>query len=118
MKKAINFDIDTKIYQSVTHKHPSNAYYEIKRFLETNGFEHRQGSGYVSIINVTDTDINILINKMSLSFEWLKDCVKQFDVTNVGRQYSMLNNIRNANDNETPEVEKDVSSFDDYDYEL
>lgn len=43
MKKAINFDIDTKVYQSMTQKHPSNAYYEIRHFLETNGFEHRQG---------------------------------------------------------------------------
>lgn len=119
MKKAINFDIDTKVYQSMTQKHPSNAYYEIRHFLETNGFEHRQGSGYVSITTVTDADINILINKMSLTFEWLKHCVKQFDVTNVGRQYSMLNNIRSVNDNEILEIEKDISSsFDDFEYDL
>lgn len=47
MRKAINFDIDTKKYEEFTGKKSPFAYDEIKRFLKRNGFEHRQGSGYV-----------------------------------------------------------------------
>lgn len=35
MKKAINFDIDTKKYEKYTNKKASNAYEEIRRFKES-----------------------------------------------------------------------------------
>ena len=34
MRKALNFDLDTKKYEENTGKHSPTAYVEIKRFLE------------------------------------------------------------------------------------
>lgn len=109
MKKALNFDLDTNQYERVTGKLASTAYYEIRHFLETHDFEHRQGSGYVSKTSLKDTDVNILINEMSLTIGWQKDCVRQFDVTNVGKHYSVLDTIMSAQQAiKMPEIAKDV----------
>ena len=47
-KKAINFDLDTKKLREFHQKGITQAYTDIRNFLESMGFEHRQGSGYVS----------------------------------------------------------------------
>jgi len=96
LKKAINFDIDTKKYKNYTKKSASTAYEEIKRFLKKNGFNHRQGSGYVSKTQVKDWEVMAIIMKMSIQLKWLKYCVKEMDVTNIGKQYSMINVINEA----------------------
>lgn len=82
MKKAINFDIDTKKYEEYTGRRSPTAYKEIRNFLIKNGFEHRQGSGYISKRSLNDSNITI-------TFEWLEYCVKKMDVTNVGKQHSL-----------------------------
>lgn len=95
--KAINFDLDTKALQK--HYPSSNwrkAYDDIKVFLFENGFEHRQGSGYVSKNKLHNTELSLKIEALSIAMPWLSKCVKQFDVTNVGKQYSMLETIIDA----------------------
>lgn len=96
MKKALNFDLDTKKYQMETGKKAPFAYNQIKKYLLCRKFEHRQGSGYVSIENMTDSSIFAMIQKMSIEFVWLKTCVKQIDVTNIGKQFSLIYAIKNT----------------------
>lgn len=96
MRKAINFDIDTKKYEKFTGKPAPTAYAEIRRFLKKYDFEHRQGSGYVSKNDMKTSDIGILATNMALTFDWLKYCIKQIDVTNIGRQHSLVSTIGNA----------------------
>lgn len=108
MRKAINFDIDTKKYKEATSKRPLIAYGEIKRFLKKNGFEHRQGSGYVSKASLNDVKIYAIIQNMSLELKWLKKCVKQIDVTNIGRQHSLIDTINNV------PTENELDNIDDF----
>ena len=107
MRKAINFDIDTKKYEEHTGKKASTAYAEIKRFLKKNGFEHRQGSGYVSKNSLDDLRITAIITNMTLTLKWLRFCVKEIDVTNIGKQHSLLDTINK------PYIEDDLSNLDD-----
>ncbi len=93
MRKAINFDLDTKKYEEYTNKPASSAYIELFKFFKKYNFEHRQGSGYSSRNNISKADIFILIRKMSYKYDWLSHCAKQVDVTNIGKQYSMLEEI-------------------------
>lgn len=120
MKKALNFDLNTNKYEQVTGKPAPTAYYEIRYFLETHGFEHRQGSGYISKKSMNDFKVDTIITEMSLSITWLKDCIRQFDVTSVGKYHSVLDTIASAQQAvEIPEIEKDISlSYDDFDYDL
>lgn len=89
MKKAINFDIDTKKYEEYTGRRSPTAYKEIRNFLNKNGFEHRQGSGYISKKSLNDSNITTLVANITITFEWLEYCIKEIDVTNVGRQHSL-----------------------------
>ena len=69
---------------------------QLRKFLTSNGFEHRQGSGYVSIENITNSDVIMLIRNMTLKFDWLAYCVEHIDVTNIGKQHSLIDYINKA----------------------
>lgn len=89
--KAINFDLNVdclKIYYSKANH--TNAYSDIRSYLSKNGFEHRQGSGYRSKEKLTDIEITAIVREMGKRFPWLHKCVGQFDVTNIGRNYSLI----------------------------
>ncbi len=96
MRKAINFDIDTKKYEEFTGKHAPTAYIEIKKFLTRNGFEHRQGSGYISRESLDDIKIATIIMSMVYHLDWLETCIKEIDVTNIGKQHSLIDTITGA----------------------
>lgn len=92
--KAINFDLDTnKLNEYFEYR--SEAYNKIKNFMTKNGFEHRQYSGYKSLKPLTNGDMTVLIYELNNKFDWLKDCVNRFDVTNIGEQYDYVNLIKN-----------------------
>ncbi len=105
MRKAINFDIDTKKYEEYTGKKAPTAYAEIKAFLKKNDFEHRQGSGYISKKSLDDLKITAIITNMTLTFNWLKYCIKEIDVTNIGKQHSLKDTINKVpTDNKSMEL--------------
>lgn len=41
-------------------------------------------------------DIGILIADMSIKFDWLQHCIKEIYVTNIGKQYSLVDAINKA----------------------
>ena len=87
-KKAINFDLDTK--ELLKHfKNTHQTYSAIKVFMEDNGFEHRQYSGYVSTGYISDASVTILTEKLNDKFKWLKDCVQKYDITEIGETYDL-----------------------------
>lgn len=90
-KKAINFDLDTKMLKEhYPGKYYFNAYRDIKRFLKKNNFVWRQGSGYRSTIPLSQTDVFKTVMSLDKQFPWFQCCVKQFDVTDIGKQYSFI----------------------------
>lgn len=96
MRKALNFDLDTKKYEELTGKASPSAYGIIKRFLKRNGFEHRQGSGYISKESMNDGKVFAIIQNMSMELEWLRGSVEEIDVTNIGKQHSLVDAVQNA----------------------
>ncbi len=96
MKKSLNFDLDTnklKLY----YANYNQAYYDIKNFLASNGFKHRQGSGYISKKDMTNIEITDKIKQLNKKFDWLKDCCKVLDYYSVGKEYNGLDIIINTN---------------------
>ena len=105
MRKALNFDLDTKKYEEYTNKPSPTAYVKIRNFLKKHGFEHRQGSGYISKESLNDGKVFAIIQSMSIEFEWLGYCVKQIDVTNIGKQHSLIDTInKNAGNSNKQDV--------------
>lgn len=110
MRKNINFDIDTNMYIKMTGKAAPSAYYELRKFLENNDFLHRQGSGYVSKYPMKQDEIYNLVKKMVDKLPWTKSCVREFDVTSVGKQFSLISIMKETelqNEETTKELELD-----------
>lgn len=89
---AINFDLSTKVLEEIFGTgNTSKPYSDIKHFMETNGFMHRQYSGYVSVEPKTEADIALLAMKMNEELPWFGRAVegKEIDVTEIGKVYSI-----------------------------
>ncbi|MDE7215218.1 MAG: hypothetical protein K2O08_00270 [Clostridia bacterium] len=92
--KAINFDLDTNIMKEKAI-YP-NGYKQIKETLKDCGFVHRQGSGYVSKNKIDSLAISNALSMIISQHSWFADCVKKFDVTDVGRQYDLTKEVKNV----------------------
>ena len=94
-RKAVNFDLnDNLLKQYYPSKSYKNAWRDIKMYLINNQFEHRQYSGYVSNSAMSMAEVGNIIGKMSRKWTWLSKSVMQFDVTNVGQEYSLIPKIK------------------------
>lgn len=93
-RKAINFDLDNeRLKLNYPNKSYKNAWRDIHSFMTTSHFVHRQYSGYVSEKNISYVEVVHVISEMTQALPWLKYCVRQFDVTAVFDQYSLLDII-------------------------
>ena len=77
------------------------AYKDIQRFMESNGFERRQYSVYVSTAELTTLDVALLAQKMAEQLPWLRYCVREITATNIGARHSLLGLLRS----DTPPAE-------------
>lgn len=86
----INFDLSQeklKLYYS--SQNSNKAYDDIYKVMREYGFEHRQGSSYVSTEELTDREILRRVNRISKKLPWLCLCYKHFDISEVGRVFAM-----------------------------
>lgn len=102
--KAINFDLSVHELEKYYPDY-RKAYYDVKRFFKRQGFEHRQGSGYVSRKKLIQADIIDLLDVMNTELPWMSDCATKIDVTNIGVQHDLkdlLRDISVASDEDIP----------------
>lgn len=83
--RAINFDIDTKAMQKEIGS-KTKGYRMLKSSMKILGFEHRQGSGYVSKNGLDTQEIYNVIDKLVKIQPWLTKCINKFDTTIVSKQ--------------------------------
>lgn len=91
--KAINFDLSVRQLENYYSDY-RKAYYDVKKFLVRQEFEHRQGSGYVSQKKLAQADIIDLLDLMNTELPWMSDCVTKIDVTNIGTQHDLKDMLR------------------------
>ena len=87
------------LYECIYLQKGSNyreAYIDIETFMEYNGFEHRQWSGYISKYEMSTQDIQMIVINMGKTFPWLGSCVKKFDVTDIGQQHDLTELIKSC----------------------
>lgn len=101
-RKQISFDLSQDaLKRYYPHKQTGQdsqffkrAYKDIRRFMEANGFERRQYSVYVSLQQRTSLDVALLAQRMGETLPWLRLCVKDITVTNIGARHSLLGLLR------------------------
>ena len=97
-RKQISFDLSQDaLKRYYPHKETGQdsqffkrVYKDIRRFMEANGFERRQYSVYVSLQQRTSLDVALLAQRMGETLPWLRLCVKDITVTNIGARHSLL----------------------------
>ncbi|HIC4041372.1 TPA: VapD family protein, partial [Campylobacter jejuni] len=106
-RKAINFDLSTKELKKC-FSDTREPYNQIKQFMLENGFEHRQYSGYASIKPISDKRINLIVKKLAKKFPYLSNAIQEFDVTDIGEQYSLSHIFKdNQTLSQTKNLQKD-----------
>lgn len=101
-RKQISFDLSQDaLKRYYPHKETGQdsqffkrAYKDVRRFMEANGFERRQYSVYVSLQQRTSLDVALLAQRMGETLPWLRLCVKDITVTNIGARHSLLGLLR------------------------
>lgn len=84
LKKGIYFDLDTgRLKEVYKNGDWHNAYYELRSFLEKEGFEHIQGSGYHSINPMLESKAMDVVHTLTKKFPWLNECVKVCTIADV-----------------------------------
>jgi virulence-associated protein VapD len=81
---AISFDLSVQSLQKhYTGNNHTNAYGDIKRFLESKGFSNQQGSVYFGNESTNAVNTVMAVNALSLEFTWLKLCVTDIRMLRV-----------------------------------
>ena len=95
-QKQISFVLRQESLKRYYPQNPTQAYHDIRRFMESHGFEHRQSSVYVSLDKLTTLDVVSLTEQLAMALPWLSRCVNEIDVANIGAQHSLKKVLENA----------------------
>lgn len=88
-KWTINFDLDTKkLQQKYSRNNWKKAYKDVRKVMLENGFEHRQGSGYISKEEMSEHDITAIIDNIAEKLPWIDECSRVFDKAMADRHIS------------------------------
>jgi virulence-associated protein VapD len=81
---AIAFDLDTQILQKIyPNASWNNAYYDIREFLESNGFIHQQGLVYFGGETIDPVTCVIVTQKLSEKFAWFTPAVRDIRMLRI-----------------------------------
>jgi virulence-associated protein VapD len=88
---AVTFDLDTSCLGEEYHT-PSatNAYGDIRKFMESNGFSWQQGSVYFGDENMTAVQCVITIQKLAKTFPWFPACVKDIRMLRIEENNDLM----------------------------
>ncbi|MCL2019629.1 MAG: hypothetical protein FWG70_07705 [Oscillospiraceae bacterium] len=95
-RKCLEFDLSkAKLAEcgfkvnSKSIKEKLEPYTQIRRIMEAQGFEHRQGSVYYSREKMKQGQVYDTLGVLAESLPWLSQCIKEFDTTNVSDTHSV-----------------------------
>ncbi|GHV01603.1 hypothetical protein FACS1894211_11680 [Clostridia bacterium] len=79
-RKAINFDLDTNEMRKIFKRY-TDGYRLLRKSFKKLGFEHEQGSGYISKKEISNVQAERAIRALAKQNPWLLKCVKKFKIT-------------------------------------
>lgn len=86
-RKQVSFDIDTKVTKKILGEQSyTKIYADIREFMKKRGWQHIEGSVYMSKHPMGNGDILYLIDEMKEKYPYFEKCIKeihQADISNV-----------------------------------
>lgn len=96
-RKAFHFDLDEEklkaLYPSDSENGYKKAWSKIGAFMEANGFEHAQYSGYESVHGMSYYDAFAVLENLQAAFPWFNECAQAATLTEIGRRYDVLEHL-------------------------
>lgn len=112
-RKAFHFDLDEEKlkahYPSDSATGYKRAWSNIRSFLESNGFEHAQYSGYESVGGMSYYEAYSVLENLQEKFPWFVECAQVATVTEIGRRHDVLEHLSKMKEVEEPEPESRFS---------
>ena len=91
---AVTFDIDTNCLGNEYHTPSStNAYGDIRKFMELNDFVWQQGSVYFGSDNMTAVKCVITIQKLAKMYPWFSACAKDVRMLRIEENNDLMDAI-------------------------
>lgn len=110
-RKAFHFDLDEQklkaLYPSSSPTGYKGAWSKIQAFMEANGFEHTQYSGYESVHGMPYYDAYSVLENLQAKFPWFKDCAKAATLTEIGKRHDVLEHFAKEKTVEAPDVPRE-----------
>lgn len=107
-RKAFHFDLDEEklkvIYPSTSKTGYKAAWGKLQSFLEANGFEHTQYSGYESTYSMSYVQAYKVLEVMQRTFPWFEDCAQVATLTEIGKRHDVLAHFSQTRETEEPEA--------------
>jgi len=76
--RSLHFDLDiNKLKEHYPNNNYTEAYNDIRKFLKNNGFEHIQGSGYISKNKLKPSGIEDIIKDLVKEYIWIQPSCKK-----------------------------------------
>lgn len=100
LKKYLLFDLDTTaLKEEFGPKRYTVAYSMIRQFLENCGFEHKQGSGYLSTESISLNQTIAIYQAMTEEMPWLpwlNTCSTAMHFADIGKTFNLKTLARNS----------------------
>ncbi len=91
---AVTFDIDTNSLGDAYHTPSiSNAYGDIRKFMESNGFIWQQGSVYFGDENMNAVKCVTTVQKLAKLYPWFSACAKDVRMLRIEENNDLMEAI-------------------------
>ena len=89
-RKQLSFDTDTKVAKAILGKNNYiKAYLDVRKFLEKEGWEHIEGSVYMSKKPLSTTQVMHLLNDLIWEHPYLTKCFREIHQADVSKVHSL-----------------------------
>ena len=81
---AIVFDFDTEVLKDLyPNSSWNNAYYDVRNYLTTRGFEWKQGSTYFGDDTIDAVRCVRVVQKLAVKFPWFKPAIRDIRMLRI-----------------------------------
>ncbi len=88
---AVVFDLDTNCLNDNYHgNNVPNAYGDIRKFMESNGFDWKQGSVYFGNSSIDAVKCVLVVQKLAKQYSWFSTCVKDVRMLRIEENNDLL----------------------------
>ena len=88
---AITFDFDTGLLERL---YPNdswrNAYSDVRRFFEVNGFENKQGSVYFAIDDIDAVECIALVQDLAETYDWFTPSLRDIRMLRIEENNDLM----------------------------